>query len=147
MTKYAGKETKSQYRDIDNQGLIKELCSKLKNESLGIVEQVKADLEFLEYTDYKNENMADYYYVVVDYKTYKEERKPYCTLRNIKTGEEVKTRVKEVKKYMAQPFGLFAIMKVNGFSYEYKKKLIDGEYKTTEELEPIMNEWEVIKNV
>ena len=147
MTKYAGKETKSQYRDIDNNGLIKELCSNLKNESLNIVEQVKADLEYLEYTDYKDDNMKDYYWIVVDYKTYKESRKPYCVLRNIKTGEEINTRVKQVKAYERSPFGLFAILKIDAFDYEYKKKLIDGEYKSTDELEPIMNEWEVIKNV
>ena len=147
MTKYSGKETKSQYRDIDNNGLIKELCSNLKNESLNIVEQVKADLEYLEYTDYKDDNMKDYYWIVVDYKTYKESRKPYCVLRNIKTGEEINTRVKQVKAYERSPFGLFAILKIDAFDYEYKKKLIDGEYKSTDELEPIMNEWEVIKNV
>jgi DNA polymerase III alpha subunit len=31
MAKYAGKETASQYRELDNEGLIKELCSKVKN--------------------------------------------------------------------------------------------------------------------
>ena len=147
MAKYAGKETKSQYRDIDNNGLIKELCSKLKNESLSIIEQIKVDLECLEYTDYKNENMADYYFICISYTTYKEERKPYVILRNIKTGEEIKSRIKQVKVYENNPFGLFSILKINGFNYEYKKKLIDGEYKTTEELEIILNEYEVIKNV
>ena len=147
MTKYAGKETKSQYRDIDNQGLIKELCSKLKNESLNIVEQVKVDLEYLEYTDYKDEKMADYYWIVVDYKTYKEERKPYCTLRNIKTGEEVKTKVKQVKIYETNPFGLYAILKVNGFTYEYKKKKVNDEWVSTDEMEAILENYEVIKNV
>ena len=147
MAKYAEKETKSQYRDIDNNGLIKELCSNLKNESLDIISQIKCDLEYLEYTDYKDDNMKDYYWIVVDYKTYKESRKPYCVLRNIKTGEEINTRVKQVKAYERSPFGLFAILKIEAFDYEYKKKLIDGEYKSTDELEPIMNEWEVIKNV
>lgn len=55
MEKYSGKETKSQYREIDNDGLIKEICSRLDNKSMSISDQVKFDIEHLEYTDYVNE--------------------------------------------------------------------------------------------
>ena len=41
MKKYAGKETASQYRNIDNIGLITELSSRLEDKSMSVVDQVK----------------------------------------------------------------------------------------------------------
>lgn len=146
MTKYAGKETKSQYREIDNQGLIKELCSRLPNESMGVVEQIKFEMEFLEYTTYVNPDFADYYYVVLNFKTFADPTKPHFTLRNIKTGEEIKTRIRQSKLYRENPFGEFAILDIKGFTYVYKKKNIGGDWVETEELEPIVTEFEVVKN-
>ncbi len=146
MTKYAGKETKSQYREIDNRGLIKELCSRLNNECMNIVEQVKFDLEYLEYTDYTNSQMADYYYIVTDFVTFKDAAKPTVMLRRICDGEEIKTRIKQSKIFKLQPFGCFSILKIEGFAHVFKKKLIDGEWVNTDETEPILEEYEVMRN-
>ena len=146
MKKYAGKETKSQYREIDNQGLIFELCNNIKDESLGIVEQIKSDLEFLEYTDYKNPSISEYYYIVISFKTYNgDSTRPYFTLRNIKTGEEINTKIKQSKIYREKPFGCFSILDIHGFTYKYKKKMVDDKWIDTEETEPILESYEVIK--
>lgn len=146
MTKYAGKETKYQYKEIDNQGLIKELCDRLKSECMNIVDQVKFDIEYLEYTDYTNPRMADYYYIVVEFQTYKDATKPTLILRNIKTGEELKTRIKQSNIFKMQPFGRFSILKIEGLTYIFKNKLIDGKWQSTNETEPILEEYEVIRN-
>lgn len=145
MAKYAAKETKSQYRDLDNQGLIKELCSRLRNENMDIVSQVKFDMEYLEYTDYKNEKMADDYYIVIDFVTYKDPAKPVLVLRRICDGEEIKTRIKQSKIFKQQPFGCFSILKVDDFVCEYKKKLVDGHWVETEEVEQVLECYEVMK--
>lgn len=146
MTKYANKETKSQYREIDNQGLIKEMCGRLKNEDMNIVEQVKFDIEYLQYTDYANPKMADDYYIVIDFKTYKDSAKPVLNLRNIKTGEEVKTRIKQSNIFKAQPFGQFSVLKIQRFAYAFKKKLVGGQWQDADEQEIVLEEYEVIKN-
>jgi DNA polymerase III alpha subunit len=145
MTKYAGKETKSQYRELDNQGLIKELCKQVKNEPMGMIEQIKFDMEYLQYTDYVNKQMADYYYVVVGFTVHNDETKPTLLLRNVCTGEEIKTRIKQSKIFKAQPFGLFSVLKIEGFSYEFKKKIVDGKWENTDEHEPILTEYELMK--
>lgn len=145
MMKYAGKETKSQYRDLDNQGLIKELCNNLQNDAMGAVEQIRFEMEYLEYATYTNPNFADYYYIVLNFRTMSDPTKPYFTLRNIKTGEEVKTRIKQGKLYRENPFGEFSVLGVKGFTYKYKKKNINGEWLDSDELEPILTEFEVIK--
>lgn len=145
MAKYAGKETKSQYRELDNHGLIKELCTKLENKPMNVVEQVKFDMEYLEYTTYKNEQMADYYWIVVGFTTYQDATKPTLMLRNINNGEEIKTRIKQSKIFKSQPFGQFSILKIDGFTYEFKKKMVDGHWQNTDETEPILEEYELIK--
>jgi DNA polymerase-3 subunit alpha len=146
MTKYAGKETKSQYRELDNQGLIKELCSRLPNESMNVIDQIKFEMEFLEYTTYVNLDFADYYYIVLHFKTFSDPTKPHFVLRNIKTGEEIKTRIKQSKLYRENPFGEFAILDIRKLTYKNKKKNVGGDWIDTDELEPIVTEYEVIKN-
>lgn len=145
INKYAAKETKSQYREIDNQGLIKELCDKIENKPLSIIEQIKFEIEYLGYAVYTNPDIDDDYYIVVDYKVFKDETKPYVVLRNIKTGEEVKTRITEGKIYRHSPFGEFSILRVNNFAEKPKKKPINGEWVETDELEQILVEYEVVK--
>lgn len=145
MSKYSNKETKSQYRELDNRGLINELCSNIKDEPLGVVDQIKADLEFLEYTDYKNKEICEDYYIVVSYTSFKDETRPHFTLRNIHSGEEIKTRIRKGSLYKANPFGLFSVLDIKGFTYVNKKKPVNGEWVKVDELEPILEEFELIK--
>lgn len=146
MVKYAEKETKSQWRGIDNNGLINELCGRLKDESLNVVDQVKADIEFLSYTDYVNANMSDDYYIVTDYTTYKDSAKPSLVLRRIHNGEEVRCRIKQAAIFKAQPFGQFAVLRVPYFTSVFRKKLVDGKWVDSNEKELLLEEYEVIKN-
>jgi len=145
IRKYAKKETKAQYRELDNQGLINELCSVLPNESIDMIDQIKLEMEYLEYTTYANPILADHYYVVLNFKTFSDPTKPHFTLRNVSTGEEIKTRIKQSKLYKEEPFGDFAVLDIRGFTYAHKKKNIGGEWVETDELEPIVTEYEVMK--
>lgn len=146
LRKYAGKETAKQYSQIDNIGLLNEMITRIPNKSMSIQEYVRFEKEYLQYVTYTNPTIADFYYIVVDFKTFKDTTKPHVVLRQIQTGEEIKTRIKQGKIYKQNPFGEFAILKVEGFTMDYKKKLINGEWQTTDELEPILEYYEVIKN-
>jgi len=143
--KYSGKETAKQYSDIDNIGLLNELTNRLENKPLNVVEQIKFELSYLEYVVYTNPKINEQYYIVTEYKTFKEPRKPYVTLHNLKTGEDVKTKIKSVKVYEGAPFGLYSILKVKEFTMSPKTKMINGEWVKTDELEPILTSYEVIK--
>ena len=145
MQKYAEKETAKMYKDIDNVGLITELCERLENKSMSVVDQVKFEKEYLEYVVYINPKVHPSFYIVTDYKTYKETRKPYCVLHNIKTGEDVKARVTNVKVYEYNPFGEYSILRIDRFSLKHKKKCIDGKWQETDELENILDNYEVIR--
>lgn len=145
VKKYAGKETAKQYSQIDNIGLLNEMLERIPDKNMSITEQIKFEKEYLEYVTYTNPDISNKYYVVIDYKTYKDETKPYFTLRNLNTGEETKTRIKQGKIYRQNPFGEFSILKVDGFTWDFKKKMINGEWRYSDEQEPILEEYEVIK--
>ena len=113
---------------------------------MNVVEQVKFDMEYLEYTDYVNDKMAEEYYIVVDFKVFKDSTKPTLLLRRICDGEEVKTRIKQSSIFKNQPFGQFSILRIEGFTYEFKKKNVDGNWVTTDETEPILEFYELVKN-
>lgn len=145
MRKYAAKETKSQYRDIDNEGLIKELCGKIENKPLSITEQIKFEIEYLGYAIYTNQSIADYYYIVTEFSQYSDASRPYFTLYNLRTGESIKTKIRQGKFYKENPFGLYSVLDVRGFTYKNKTKLVDGEWVKTDELEAVVETYEVVK--
>ena len=145
MSKYASKETKSQYRELDNSGLIKELCSKIENKPLSITEQIKFEIEYLGYAVYTNKNIANCYYIVTEFEQYKDASRPYFTLYNLKTGESTKTKIKQGKIYKENPFGLYSVLDIRAFAYKNKTKLVDGEWQKVDELEVIVETYEVVK--
>lgn len=146
VKKYSNKETQSQYREIDNIGLLSELCNKIENKSMNVVEQMKFEKEYLQYIEYTNPKVSDNYYVVVDFKTYKNSTQPYLIVKNISSGEELKTRIKRGNIYKSKPFGEFSILKIYGFIWDFKRKKVGDDWIITDEKEPILEEYEVIKN-
>ena len=146
VKKYSNKETQSQYREIDNIGLLSELCNKIENKSMNVVEQMKFEKEYLQYIEYTNSKISDNYYVVIDFKTYKNSTQPYLIVRNISSGEELKTRIKRGNIYKSKPFGEFSILKIYGFIWDFKRKKVGDDWIITDEKETILEEYEVIKN-
>lgn len=143
--KYCAKETAKQYSDIDNIGLVTELAQRIDNQPLSVVEQVKFEQEYLNYVIYTNPKVHESYYIVTEYKTFKESRKPYVTLHNVRTGEDVKTKITSVKIYEKAPFGLYSVLKVNELTTQFKKKNVNGEWVVSDETEEILTDYEVIK--
>ena len=144
--KYSEKETPSLFKGIDNIGLITELCKNLENIEMGIIEMVKFEKEHLEMVVYTNKQVGNDYYIIVDYKTYKDTTKPYFTARKIKTGKEVHSRIKQSKIFKENPFGLYSVLKIKEFMPEFKKKFTDGKWSVTDETEDVLTEYEVIKS-
>ena len=142
---YSNKETKSQYRELDNQGLIKEMCKKLKDKPLPAAEQIKAEMEYLGYAVYTNPNVSEYHYIVTDFSG-RVATRPHLILHNIKTGENVETKIKQSRVYKQQPFGLYSVLKIHNFSEQNKTKKVGDEWVKVEETELILEEYEVERN-
>ena len=143
VKKHSKKETTALYKELDIIGLIAECTSKLEDKPLSVKEQVKFEKEYLEYVVYINENVGSKFYIVTDFTTYNDKRKPYVTLRQIQTGDEIKTKVKDPQLYVENPFELFSVLKVNEFRQQFKTKNIGGVWRKTDELEDVLFDWEV----
>lgn len=146
MKKYASKETKSQYRELDNRGLMKEMCDRIDDVSMNVVEQVKAEVEYLGSCSYTNPAMKDNYWIVTAFDDSRNATRPYVTIRRISNGEEINTRIKRSAVFERNPFGLFSILSMNTIVYEFKKKKTeDGKWVDSDVQEPILANYEVIK--
>ena len=112
---------------------------------MNIIEQVKLEKQFLEYVVYTNPNVSNQYYIVTEFTQYKNPSTPYMVLHRIYDGEDIKSRIKQGKIFKEQPFGEYSILKINEFSMQNKKKCIAGVWQETDDLEPILTSYEVIK--
>lgn len=146
VKKYSNKETKTQYRELDNAGLMKELCDAIDDDSMDIVEQVKAESEYLGSVSYTNPKMKDYYWIVVAFDDSRNSTRPYVTIRRICDGKEIQTRIKKSSVFREHPFGLYSIIRMDMVIYEYKKKKTeDGKWIDSDTLEPILCNYDVVK--
>lgn len=146
MKKYSGKETATLFKELDNIGILCELSRQVENKAMGIIESMKFEKEYLGSIMYTNPKVSLLYYMVIDFKTYKDTTKPYITARQIRTGKEVKTRIKQGKIFKENPFGQWSVLKINEFSQEFKKRPnAEGKWEATDELEDILTEYEVIR--
>lgn len=146
IQRHSAKETKSQYRELDNRNLLKDICDRFDDESVDIVEQVKAEVENLGVCDYINSDMRDFYWIVVAFDDSRSTTRPYVTIRRICNGEEIKTRIKRSNVFTSNPFGKYSILRMDTVVYEHKKrKMPDGSWVDSEEMEPILCNFEVIR--
>ncbi len=145
IKKYSAKETAKQYRDIDNKHLVKALCKQIPQKSLSIMEQIQFEQEMLGYIEYVNDKIPKHFWIVIEFKTYNNSSKPYLTLYRLNDGFIAKTKVKRAKVFDSNPFGLYSILIFEDFSYEHKHKKVDDKWIETDETEPILNAYEVLR--
>jgi len=143
LQKYSNKTTQTLYKELDMTGYIREVIQAIEDKPLSIKEQVKFEMEFLEYTEYINESAGDKFYIIIKFETYKDKTKPYVTLRQVNNGKEIKTKIKDGKIFSENPFQLYNVLKVNEFKQQFKTKNIGGKWQKTNEIEDILFDYEV----
>lgn len=143
LNKYSNKITETLYKELNMIGYIKEIAQFIKDKPLSIKEQVKFEIDYLEYCKYINEKAGDNFYIIIKYDTYKDKTKPYITLRQIKTGDEKKTKIADGKIFTENPFELYDVLKIPEFKIQKKRKYIDGGWVKTNEDEEILYKYEV----
>jgi DNA polymerase-3 subunit alpha len=143
LAKNSKKITEKVFKELDMISYIKESVGKIEDKPLSIKEQVEFEITYLEYTIYTNEKAGKNFYIITEYTTYKDKTKPYVTLRHIKTGEDLRTKIKDSKIFTSNPFKLYDILKVNEFKIQKKTKCIGGVWQKTNEDEKILYDYEV----
>jgi len=143
LLKHTQKITDKLYKDIDIISYIKEVSELIEDKPLSVKEQVKFEMEYLEYTTVEYEKADKSLFIITEYKVYKDKSKPYITLRSLKTGDDKKTKVKSGKTFTENPFKLFDVLQVLNFKTQKKTKNVGGKWIKTDEDEDILDEWVV----
>ena len=133
------------YKITDNEGLLNELCKSIEDKEISIADKISAEKEYLGYISYTNPKAPDSLYYVSEMKIYKDKRKPYVTLYQLKTGRTIKSKVYKADEYSISPFKENSILNI-WFDDKCKSKFIDGKWIKTNEKEKVMSHWEIVKN-
>ena len=99
LIKYSQDKTENQYRKLDMRGYIKEVSIEFEDKQLSIKEQIKNELEYADTIFTTYEQAGDNFYIVIDLKN-TDKFKPHVILRQINSGEEVRTKIKEATIYI-----------------------------------------------
>ena len=130
MNKYSNKKTAKMYKDIDIEGLMKELVDKVEDKDIKLKDKLKTEIELLGYASTSissiNENLV--YIKKIDEFKNKKSYTYYTTVYEIKTGEEKRYRINDYKIYMEYPFKEGDIIKVCDEHKSNKKKQVDGKW-------------------
>lgn len=140
-----GIATEKMYKIIDNDGLLNELCDFIEDKGIPITDKISAEKEYFGYISYINPEAPESLYYVSEMKIYKNKRKPYVTLYQLKTGKIIKSKVYKADEYSISPFKENSILNI-WFDEKCKSKFIDGKWVKTNEKEKVMSHWEIVKN-
>lgn len=144
VKKYSNKETDKLYKELDVRGIVNEVIKTIPNKDLNIKKQMQCEMEYLEYVVYQNPEISEHFYFVTDFKVYKNKSTPYLMLYRIKDGSQVKTKITKGSIYEEQPFKKYSVIGNVVFRESMKKKFINGEYTTTDEVELIITNYDLL---
>ena len=122
VSKFANKITAKTFMEIDMKNMFKLLESKIPNKSISLKDKVETELEYLGYIDIKVDTKKPLYYVL-ELKEYKNKHSStyYTLLHNLKTGEDIKYKIKKYINYIENPFKEKCIISINKENKENKK--------------------------
>ena len=138
IIKTYSRETKSQYRDLDNRKILLEIWNKIPNEDLPIHKKIMAEKEYLGYVGYINPKLDKRYVVVMDLNTrYSPRFTAYC-LNNGKT--------EELKVYRKRGKARKDIVYYEDIPFEEGDILYCKEFKCKPKSRKTENGWEDVPN-
>ena len=137
------KETEKQFSQIQNHELIRALSQNIENKQLSIKEQIKYEMEYLEYITYQNPKAPKTMYYVLECRFYKDKTKPYLNLYNMRTGDILKTKITSSKTFIESPFTAGNVINVKEFGEKEKMKKVGENWVKTGEKDKIVKKYDV----
>lgn len=146
LKKYIGKETKSEYKDIDFYGYLKEIFEKIDDKFLSLPEQLKFERELFEIPVYENKELPDTWEYILSFKTYGDKiNTPYLITYNLNDGNLTVCQVSSSKLFRDNPFGIYSIIDIKDMQHPFKKKKVgEKKWETTNEKKNVVANYEVI---
>lgn len=143
MDRYSNKKTAKTYKEINNEGLIRELMNNVEDKAIKLKIKLQTESELLGYISTTiptlNENLV--YIMKLDEFKNKKSYTYYTTVYDIKTGYKTKYRIQDYRIYMDYPFKEGDIIKICDIHKSNKKKLIDGQWTTLKDEFNNMLDW------
>lgn len=149
--KYAQKETTKIFKEVDVVGLVSEISEKVPNKDISLFAKIKAQLEYLGYVEYKNEELKNYGYVLEVNDKYT----PKVKIYRIDLGKIVEYKIsRKIYKGLEQ----HDIIYIYGTENKQKSKKIGEKldpktgkmkaiFEKIDEYEPWVIEYELIKMI
>lgn len=125
LRKYAKTETAKQFKDVDKEGIIKELVLSLKDEDITYRERMRAELEFTGTIVSTDISFDRKYYAVTNVNT--KFKTPTISLSRVIDG---KTTVVKIKPdyFVENPIEIYDIIRVTSVNKEPKNIMQDGRW-------------------
>lgn len=142
LKKYS-RETPKTYIDFQYEGVLRNLWHDIEDTKLPLREQIEAEKEYLSYIEFIEPRAGDNFYIITEFKTYKNKNRPYITLYRLNNGETIKTKVVDGKFYALNPFKMYNLIRVDKFKTQKKNRLIDGKWQKIDETEDVLDNWQV----
>lgn len=117
------RDTGKTYMEIDSEKILKRIWDSIENKALPLKEQIKVEMENLNYINFVEPKIDKDYYAVIDYKTFEDKNKPYVTLYQVKTGLSFRAKVTSGTKFLSNKFELYDVIKVDKFNINEKNKV------------------------
>lgn len=143
LKKYSTKQTEVQYMNIDMISYVREISKNIEDKQLSIREQIKNELLYAGEITSLYEKASDNFFIIIDFKVYTDKTKPYVIIRQLNNGEETKTKIKDGKIFMENPFKLYDVIKVNEWKWQKKSVMVNGKWGKSNEDERILFNYEV----
>ncbi|WP_087554769.1 PHP domain-containing protein [Clostridioides difficile] len=146
VKKYAGKETKKLYKDLNIIKIVEEMTKDIEDKDINIKEKISLEIEYLGYPNTILSNLKSDLYYVIFIKTYKNKKSItyYPELYNIKTGQNKKWKLKDYITFSETPFKEGDLIEIHHYDKEIKKQEIDkGKWVETNEFNYVITSWEV----
>ncbi|MBY6842635.1 PHP domain-containing protein [Clostridium botulinum] len=147
IKKYAKKETAKLFKDIDMEGMIKELVTNIPNKDISIKDKLSAEIEYLGYPTTTISKASNGFYFVLELQIFKNKRSItyYPKVYNIKNGEIKKMKIKDYILFSENPFKEGNIIKVLEDHKESKRKKDENGkwHQSKTEFNEVVDLWEV----
>lgn len=141
MRKYASTETDKMFKDVDKQGLCKEIEKQLEDNNLDIQRRIKSWIENTGSCNITDTTYPKRYSIVVDINT--KYSTPRIKLYNIYSGKTAEVKISS-KVWRECKLELFDLISVINIDRKPKRTKIDGKWVVTDELENWLVSYETL---
>ena len=140
VRQFAKSETEKMFKDVDTLGLCKFLTSTISNDDMEIKDIITSEIEYYGSTSYTNKELEEGTLIITSVDT---KYSPKLLCLNPHTGNSQTIKVSK-KLFKRQPLELGDAIMVYDLSQKPKKKMVDGKWVETEEMEYWLEDYEII---